>query len=294
MICPLLKQKTGKMALKSTVVSRNMEFKSPGNLSKIKGSEKRTYQQLLSEIIALNSKTFIAASKLNRASEGLHWKCGNGQITLQLAKIVGPNGNMTGVDSDQYYIQQARRKVIRAQSTTTNFYTVESFQQRKVKKFHFIYCRFLFSQSADPLADIQYLYQLLKPGGILLLEDMDISQMNCFPNSSAMLKFKTLLKGLYKSRSLLGNFDQSIPEKLRKGQFYNIQHQLMIPHFLNGPTKKIASLTLENQADALQQEGLITLSELQKLQMELLAFENLEQSVISLPCIYQAKAFRLK
>ena len=65
------------------------------------------------------------------------------------------------------------------------------------------------------------------------------------------------------------------------------------PAFLKVEHKAIASLTLESISEILLQEELITSTELEALLAELKAFENRKDTLVLLPGIYQAKAYKI-
>jgi ubiquinone/menaquinone biosynthesis C-methylase UbiE len=95
--------------------------------------------------------------------------CGFGESTIELARRVGPNGYVLGVDCCDAFLSVARQDAIRAGVTNLRFETGDAQVHRFRTGFDLAFSRFgtLFFQS--PLAALLNLRRGLKPGGRLLM-----------------------------------------------------------------------------------------------------------------------------
>ena len=159
---------------------------------------------------------------------------------------------------------------------------------KKEQSYDFVYSRNFFNQLRHPLAMLKQIYNSLTPQGLAMIEDLDFSKLQCFPNSFAFSHFVELFTTVKKQQGVDANIGNKLSSLFQQANFSNIQVQLVSPSFLTGESKKMASLTLESIAPLLLDEILITPTELQALLIELKAFEENPHTMITLPGIYQA------
>ena len=121
-----------------------------------------------------------------------------------------------------------------------------------------------------------------------MIEDLDLSNYHCYPSSYAFERYVELVTELKKRQGADATIGSRLQTLLRKANFAHIQVQVVQPTFLNTEGKRIPSLSLENSSDLLLDEQLTTASELQALLFELKTYETREDTLITLPGIYQA------
>jgi SAM-dependent methyltransferase len=110
--------------------------------------------------------------------------CGAGIVTALLAEIVGPKGDVVGVDCSGAQIAAAR---VQIDSGVTNVRFVEaSAADTGLPRgsFDLVYCRFLLIHSPEPQRALGEMLALLKPNGILVCEDGDLASAGSEPPSA--------------------------------------------------------------------------------------------------------------
>ncbi len=131
--------------------------------------------------------------------------CGPGVFLRVLANLY-PGFSITGVDISGHRIEQANLKLSglkNAVAIQADIYKLPFPDDH----FDFIYSRFLFEYLQYPVAAAKELYRVCKPGGKLLLQDLD-SQFTFYPELGAQLK--NMLQ-ILKQRT---GFDPDIGRKL--------------------------------------------------------------------------------
>jgi len=99
--------------------------------------------------------------------------CGPGFISCELAKYVG-NGQVMGVDTNDQLLTIADNEKKIRNITNLNFKKSNVYQLDLPKnEFDFVYCRLIFQHLSDPNLALQNIYQVLKPGGIVCIADID-------------------------------------------------------------------------------------------------------------------------
>ena len=253
----------------------------------------RKRRKILSQALSSSSLSFINKQPIRKGMIGLDLNCGAGELTFQLLKKVGANGSMTGLDSNSVFIKIAQEKATQLAFQNVCFHLQHFIDWSADEKFDFTHSRFLLSQNTDAAALLAKTFQTLKSGGMLLLEEMDLSNFQCFPYCFAFDRFVEL----YNELSIKKGYDPNIGSKLifllQKTGFENIRVQQTAPSFFGKNEKKIASVTLESISAELLEKQLISHSELQALLYELKAFESKENTLISHPGVYQVTGYKI-
>ena len=256
------------------------------------GSSGRKREQLLSKVLQPTSHAFFQKAGIRTGMNGLDLGCGGGDTTLQLAELVGSQGRVKGIDIDPVKMEIAR------QEAAQHGIDWVTYDQRDLRHWHesgnydFIYARFLLVHLQDPKNILVKVHNSLKKDGIALMEEVDINRHYCHPYCYAFDRYVELYSKVLRRRGGNATLGASLPDLFRESGLEEVRAQLIQPIFLQGESKRIASLTLEHISDSVLQEGLATAAELDALMTELLLFEKRSHSLISLPGIYQVWGYR--
>jgi len=113
------------------------------------------------------------------------------------------------------------------------------------------------------------MWAALKPGGVIVIEDIDFSGYMIHPESAAMRRFVELYSGAVKARGGDANIGPRLPAMLVAAGFSGIGISVSQPAGLEGEVKLISPITMENIADAVIAEGLATEAEIRRIVVEL-------------------------
>lgn len=116
--------------------------------------------------------------------------CGPGFTSCELAKAVGAEGRVTGVDINEELIAvahqaQASEQVENVSFSLGNLYDLDLPENT----YDFVYARFLFQHLEKPEDALSNLRRVLKPGGILCILDIDDNWTSLSPESDAFVRF---------------------------------------------------------------------------------------------------------
>ena len=102
--------------------------------------------------------------------------CGVGVVTRMLAQMVGPSGSVTGIDVNGDQLEEARDLCSVAGLSNTSFLEASACETGLPREsFDLVYCRFLLLHLPDPISCLIEMREVLKPGGILVVEDGDLA-----------------------------------------------------------------------------------------------------------------------
>jgi len=164
---------------------------------------------------------------------------GPGFITEQLQKLV-PNSTLTCLEVDPALLNQAKQYLkSRAREsgnrTTTNFIEGSiSDSGLEGDQFDFIYARFLFQHLANPNVAAAEILRLLKPGGKVVICDIDDALFGVF--EPPIPEFLPVLKAFGKAQTARGgnrHIGRKLSGTLRQAGFRNIDLEAIGSHSAN-------------------------------------------------------------
>jgi ubiquinone/menaquinone biosynthesis C-methylase UbiE len=103
-------------------------------------------------------------------------------MSRMLASLVGPSGSVMGIDLHAAQVEEARRLSAVDGLRNTGFVTADACMTGLPRNhFDLVYCRFLLLHLMDPASCLREMWGVLKPGGILVVEDGDLASACSVP-----------------------------------------------------------------------------------------------------------------
>jgi ubiquinone/menaquinone biosynthesis C-methylase UbiE len=214
--------------------------------------------------------------------------CGGGDVAFELARLSGPAGRVVGMDIDATKIQLAAREAEERQLSNVEFQHSDIFENDLASTFDLVYARFLLTHLRHPAEALARMLRVLRPGGIVIVEDIDFTGHFCHPHSQAFSRYVEIYTQVVQRRGGDPHIGPRLPELLLDSGFEHVQMHVVQPAGLDGEVKLIAPLTMENIMDAVLAEELATKGEGDRVIEELYAFARNPRTILSLPRIVQA------
>lgn len=214
--------------------------------------------------------------------------CGSGDVSLELSRRVGAGGRVLGVDLDDVKLELARSTAAACGASGLEFRKADVLALPGRAEFDLIYARFVLTHLTDPGAALASMVRLLRPNGILAVEDIDMRGCFSHPPSHAHQRQAELYTQAAAAKGADANIGPRLPELLRAAGLTRVQVGLVQPTALTGEAKLIALLTLQNIADAVVAGGHASAQEVESIVSELAALAADSTTLIALPRIFQA------
>jgi ubiquinone/menaquinone biosynthesis C-methylase UbiE len=130
------------------------------------------------------SEQFFLSAGLEPGMRVLDLGCGMGDVSLLVAKLVGPSGRVTGIDRDGVVIEKARERIREEGSDTQiEFLHKELFSFQADRKFDAVVERYVLLYQPDPVAAIRHAAKQVCPGGIIVFHEMDMeNRIRSYPD----------------------------------------------------------------------------------------------------------------
>jgi ubiquinone/menaquinone biosynthesis C-methylase UbiE len=141
------------------------------------GHTDRERRRLSLQASILNPLTerFLRSAGLSAGMRVLDVGTGAGDLALIAARIAGPQGEVVGIDTDERALEIARERAEEAQSHHVSFECTNFDMYQPSRHFDVVVARHVLIHSPDPLGMIRKSVALLVPGGILALQEYDLS-----------------------------------------------------------------------------------------------------------------------
>lgn len=116
--------------------------------------------------------------------------CGPGFTACELAKFTGESGHVTGVDLNEELIAVAHQAKATEGVENVAFSSGNVYELTLPENsFDFVYARFVFQHLEEPELALSNVWNVLKPGGVLCILDVDDNWTSFSPESDAFVKF---------------------------------------------------------------------------------------------------------
>jgi SAM-dependent methyltransferase len=251
------------------------------------GGEGRARLAVLARVLGPTTRQLLDRVGLGAGANCLDVGCGGGDVTLEMARRVGPAGSVVGVDADGEILALARDEAARAGLRQVRYLQADAADLPGGPAYDLVYARFLLTHLRDPGGVLQALGRAARPGGAVAVEDIDCAGHVCHPPCPAFTRSVELYRAVVRRRGGDPDIGPKLPGLFFAAGLEAVQVHLVQPVALEGEAKSVTALTLEKVADAVAAGGLATPEEVAGLAAELTAFAADPRTLMSLPRIFQ-------
>ena len=211
--------------------------------------------------------------------------CGIGDVSHRLA-VRG--ARVLAIDADERAIEWARA-ALAPFGDAVEVRVGRAQELAEDARFDVAYARCLLSHLAGREQVLDRMIRAVRPGGAMVLEDVDFGGAFCHPRCPAFDRYCELYRAVVLARGgdpLLG---QALPSMLARRGLEAIEALGVQPVFVEGEGKAMPRLTLEHLRESIVGASLAPPGEIDALASELRAFEALPHSSVAMPRVVQVR-----
>jgi SAM-dependent methyltransferase len=186
--------------------------------------------------------------------------CGVGMVSALLAELVGPTGQVVGVDASREQLAQARQRLCGVPNAAFGEASAMD-TGLPPGSFDLVYSRFLLIHLPDPDRALREMWTLLRPGGVLVCEDGDLTTCGSEP-PSALGAFAELWGRLGPTRGVDYTLGRRLFQMVRAAGFPAPEAAFNQPVRARGEGKRLLELSVAEAGPAFVGAGLVTAAEL--------------------------------
>jgi ubiquinone/menaquinone biosynthesis C-methylase UbiE len=219
---------------------------------------------VLHDIYSSAGRRILLRAGLKTGMQVADFGCGVGAVTRMLAAMVGPSGRVLGIDANAAQLEQARHICNSGEVSNVSFLTADACSTGLPRaSFDLVYCRFLLLHLPDPAACLREMRAVLKPGGLLVVEDGDLATAASNP-PTAFDAFAWLFTGLGPTRGLNYSLASNLYHLVKTAGFSDPQIEIHQPAASRGNTGLLLKWSVEEAGPAFVAAGLITSNQLER------------------------------
>src|SRR5262245_30240398 len=149
--------------------------------------------RLLHEVYGPGTEALFHRVGLREGLRVVEIGCGSGNIACWVAQQVGPSGSVVAIDVSPDQIEVARQQAQRRNLRNIEFQVADAYSPRLPEgSFDLVYCRLVLSHLTRPAAALDAMRALVRHGGRVVCEELDLGCWLCDPPASAMARFVAL------------------------------------------------------------------------------------------------------
>ncbi len=213
--------------------------------------------------------------------------CGGGDVTFELASLVGPTGRVVGLDLDPSKIEIARADAAQLALTNVEFRVGDLTDGLGDQEYDVVYARFVLTHLPDPEAGVATMKRALRPGGRLVVEDIDYRGSFCEPESAMFERYEEIYEKSARANGGDPWIALRVPAMLVDAGLERVQPTVVQHADLVGESKVMPALTLENIRGTAVRHGVATEDEIDRLVDHLYALARDERTFVANPRMVQ-------
>ena len=242
---------------------------------------------LLARVMLPTTVGLLDQIGLRRGMKCLDVGCGGGHVTLLMARITGPEGQVIGTDADGGILGLARKDAELANVANVRFKDLDACARAWHEEFDVVYARFLLSHLDKPQNCLASMMEACRLGGSIVIEDTDFAGSFCYPICAAYERYKKLYQELVQRRGGDSNIGAKLPAMFLSVGIKAVELNVIQPAHIRGEGKMMTPLTMARISDALITERLATEEEVHQILIELNQAAADCDTVMSLPRVFQ-------
>jgi 2-polyprenyl-3-methyl-5-hydroxy-6-metoxy-1,4-benzoquinol methylase len=213
--------------------------------------------------------------------------CGGGDVTFDLASLVGITGSAVGVDLDSRKIELARGDAEQAEIANVEFRVADLTDGLGDAEYDVVYARFVLTHLRDPAAGLATMVTALKPGGRLVVEDIDYRGSFCEPEHASFERYEEIYQESARRNGGDPHIATKLPLMLADAGLRTVASNVIQPSGTDGEVKLLPPLTLENIRATAVRHGVAEADELDRLVEDLYAIAADPRTYVGNPRMVQ-------
>src|SRR4051812_1627880 len=241
---------------------------------------------VLHNIYSPAGKRILLQAGLTERMKVADFGCGVGVVSRMLAQIVGPSGSVTGIDVNGAQLEEAARLCAGEGFKNTRFVKASAESTGLPRNsFDLVYCRFLLLHLTDPASCLREMKAVLKPGGIIVVEDGDLTSATSVPRGP-MDAFANLFGRLGPTRGVNYSIARDLYHMVKLEGFPAANVEIHQPAIIDGEDRFFLKWSVEEAGPALLDAGITTSHELSRTLAEMQSAVDDPNVLILAPPMY--------
>jgi len=245
--------------------------------------------RILHNVYGPGARELLLRAGIQRGMRAVDLGCGVGMTTQLLAELVGPTGEVVGVDYSAAQVEQACA-LLPSDLSNVRFVEASAIDTGLPREaFDVVYCRFLLIHLQDPESALREMHDLLKPGGIMVVEDGDLTSASSEPRSK-LEEFSNLFGALGPKWGVDYTLGRRLFHLVLNARFSQLEITFNQPVFSRGENKRLLELSVAEAGPSFVSAGLVSREQLRETVAEMRRLGDDETVLAVMPRMSQVWA----
>jgi ubiquinone/menaquinone biosynthesis C-methylase UbiE len=242
---------------------------------------------LLAEARRDDTRELLELAGVRTGMACLDLGCGGGEVSFDIARLVGPAGRVVGLDMDEVKLDLGR-----ASASASGLANVE-LRCRNVEdwsepdSYDLVYSRFLLQHLSRPVELLRQMWSAVRPGGVLVVEDADFDGLFSEPRNDGLEFFARIYPRLLERRGGDAAIGRKLYRHMLDAGIPRPALRLVQRADAVGEVKAMVLSTLEATAEPIVEDRLASGEEVRRAIAGLAAFTSEADTVVSGPRVFQ-------
>jgi len=269
------------------------KLNAPGDYVLATGNAAANRLRILHNVYGPGARELLLRAGIQRGMSVVDLGCGVGMTTQLLAELVGPTGEVIGVDYSPAQVEQARAQ-LPSELSNVRFVEASALDTGlRREAFDLVYCRFLLIHLQDPESALREMHGLLKPEGIMAIEDGDLTSASSEPRSK-LEEFSNLFGALGPKWGVDYTLGRRLFHLVLNAKFSQVEVTFNQPVFSRGENKRLLELSVAEAGPSFVSAGLVSHEQLGETVAEMRRLADDETVLAILPRMSQVWARKPK
>ena len=219
-------------------------------------------------VMAVATGAFLERVGVEPGRRCLDVGCGDGQVSLELARRVGPSGRVVGVDIDEDALEIARRSAEEA-GVQAEFARAEATEPPERDSFDLAYARLLLHHLPDPVGALRAMRSAVRPGGWVAVEDLFTGTLRSDPPAPALDRLQEIFSATIRTHGGDPTIGPRLPALLDSAGLEDVQETTVENPMSAVEDKLFLAELVDNMRAPMLASGAATAAELDDLRADL-------------------------
>jgi SAM-dependent methyltransferase len=198
--------------------------------------------------------------------------CGTGNTLRWFADQVGPDGEVTGVDSSAEQLAVASANVEGAGHRNIRLVEASIYDTGLPRgAFDIVHCRFVLCHLTRPMDALREMVALARPGGLVIVFDVDLAGIFSAPETTAYVRMQDLFFARNRMRGTDPRLGLKLPRMFLDAGLSGPETSFVHPIYQRGERKRLWEYSFLEAGAYTVENGLCTQAELDALAVDLAA-----------------------
>jgi ubiquinone/menaquinone biosynthesis C-methylase UbiE len=218
--------------------------------------------------------------------------CGGGDVTFELARRVGPAGQVTGVDMDEVKLDLARQAAVARGLSNVEFRALDIYAWAEPGRYDVVYCRNVLQHLSRPVDVLRAMWEAVRDGGVIVVEDADFEGSFCDPPNEGFAFWVEAYQRVLERHGGDPLSGRKLHRHFRAAGIPAPELTVVQRADVTGEAKTLPHSTVEATAEAIVREGIASAGQVSAALASLADFAADAGSVSGSPRLFQAWARR--